>query len=75
MYRLIFYTNVEICWFEHSEKDAIGLLQDATESLAEAKIYATDAQKVSFEYQTALTKITKVPKLNLKSYNFSAKKD
>lgn len=41
------------------KKQAIELLQDAAQGLAEAQISATDAQKILFEYQKELTKITK----------------
>lgn len=49
--------QVSAGWFK--KKEAIELLQDATQGLAEAQISATDAQKLSFEYLTKLTKITK----------------
>lgn len=41
------------------KKQAIELLQDAAQGIAEAQISATDAQKFLFEYQKELTKITK----------------
>ena len=41
------------------KKAAIEELQDAAVDLAEAQISAADAQKISFEYQTKLTEITK----------------
>ena len=41
------------------KKEAIELLQNATKGLAEAQITAADAQKISFEYQSKLTEITK----------------
>lgn len=49
--------QVSAGWFK--KKAAIELLQDATQGLAEAQIDAAEAQKISFEYQTKLTEITK----------------
>ena len=45
--------------FDYSKKDAIKLLQEASKGLAEGIMTAAEAQKVSFEYQTKLTEITK----------------
>lgn len=44
-------------WFQ--KKEAIELLQRATKGLAEAQLSAVEAQKISFEYHTKLTEITK----------------
>lgn len=49
--------QVSAGWFK--KKEAIELLQNATQGLAEAQISASDAQKLLFEYQTKLTEITK----------------
>lgn len=51
--------QVKIGLFDFSKKDAINLLQSASEGLAEGIMTAAEAQKVSFEYQTKLTEITK----------------
>lgn len=51
--------QVEMGWFDYSKKEAIELLQSASEGLAEGLMTAAEAQKVSFEYQTKLTEITK----------------
>lgn len=49
--------QVSAGWFQ--KKNAIELLQDAAQGLAKAQISLADAQKISFEYQTKLTEITK----------------
>jgi len=49
--------QVSAGWFR--KKEAIELLQTATQGLAEAQISAAEAQKISFKYQTKLTEITK----------------
>lgn len=51
--------QVKIGLFDYSKKEAINLLQSASEGLAEGLMTAAEAQKVSFEYQTKLTEITK----------------
>lgn len=51
--------QVKIGLFDYSKKEAINLLQSASEGLAVGLITAAEAQKVSFEYQTKLTEITK----------------
>lgn len=51
--------QVKMGLFDYSKKDAIKLLQDASKGLAEGIMTAAEAQKVSFEYQTKLTEITK----------------
>ena len=51
--------QVKIGLFDYSKKDAINLLQSASEGLAEGLMTTAEAQKVSFEYQTKLTEITK----------------
>ncbi len=51
--------HVKIGLFDYSKKEAINLLQSASQGLAEGLMTATEAQKVSFEYQTKLTEITK----------------
>ena len=52
-------TNAQVSAGLFKKKAAIELLQDATKGLAEAQITAADAQKISFEYQSRLTEITK----------------
>lgn len=49
--------QVSVGWFK--KKAAIELLQDTVQGNAEAQISLADAQKLSFEYQTKLTEITK----------------
>ncbi|NLL30269.1 MAG: hypothetical protein GX258_04355 [Clostridiales bacterium] len=51
--------QVKMGIFNYSKKEAINLLQSASEGLAEGLMTAAEAQKVSFEYQTKLTEITK----------------
>ncbi|EKQ56198.1 MULTISPECIES: hypothetical protein [unclassified Clostridium] len=51
--------QVKMGLFDYSKKEAINLLQSASKGLAEGLMTATEAQKVSFEYQTKLTEITK----------------
>ena len=51
--------HVKMGIFDWSKKDAIKLLQEASKGLAEGIMTAAEAQKVSFEYQTKLTEITK----------------
>ncbi|AFS77513.1 hypothetical protein Curi_c04380 [Gottschalkia acidurici 9a] len=51
--------QVKIGLFDFSKKEAINLLQSASEGLAEGLMTAAEAQKVSFEYQTKLTEISK----------------
>lgn len=51
--------HVKMGIFDYSKKDAIKLLQEASKGLAEGIMTAAEAQKVSFEYQTKLTEITK----------------
>lgn len=51
--------QVDIGLFKYSKKEAINLLQSASEGLAEGLTTAAEAHKVSFEYQTKLTEITK----------------
>ncbi|MEG0367732.1 MAG: hypothetical protein RR585_12905, partial [Coprobacillus sp.] len=53
------YAQVKIGLFESTKKNAIELLQGACEGLAEGIMTAAEAQKVSFEYHTKLTEITK----------------
>lgn len=50
--------QVSVGWF-HGKTEAIELLQDAAAGLANAQISAAEAQKLLFEYQAELTKITK----------------
>ena len=50
--------QVKMGIFNYSKKEAINLLQSASEGLAEGLMTAAEAQKVSFEYQTKLTDIT-----------------
>ncbi len=51
--------NAQISVGLFKQKKAITLLQDAVQGNAEAQISLADAQKLLFEYQTQLTKITK----------------
>lgn len=51
--------QVKMGLFDYSKKEAINLLQSASKGLAEGLMTVTEAQKVSFEYQTKLTEITK----------------